>query len=79
MQIQICTALTAMMALRYLQLRSTFPWSLSNLVALLRQPLFVYRGLWTWLNHPFQAPGARRSGAANAAVGCRWLIGTATC
>jgi hypothetical protein len=57
-QIQIWTALTAMMVLRYLQLRSTFPWSLSNLVALLRQQLFVYRGLWTWLNHPFQAPDA---------------------
>jgi hypothetical protein len=57
-QIQIWTALTAMMVLRYLQLRSTFPWSLSNLVALLRQQLFVYRGLWTWLNHPFQASDA---------------------
>ena len=35
---------------------STFGWSLSNLVALLRQQLFVYRDLFTWLNDPFQAP-----------------------
>ena len=31
-------------------------WSLSNLVALLRQQLFVYRDLWAWLDEPFQAP-----------------------
>jgi hypothetical protein len=29
---------------------------LSNLVALLRQQLFVYRDLFTWLNQPFQPP-----------------------
>jgi hypothetical protein len=28
---------------KYLQLRSPFGWSLSNLCALLRQQLFVYR------------------------------------
>lgn len=55
-QIQIWTALIAMLVLKYLQLKSTFGWSLSNLVALLRQQLFVYRDLWTWLNDPFQAP-----------------------
>jgi len=55
-QIQIWTALIAMLLLRYLKLRSTFGWSLSNLVALLRQQLFVHRGLWTWLNAPFQPP-----------------------
>ena len=32
--------------------------SLSNLVALLRQQLFVYRDLTNWLNDPFQAPPA---------------------
>jgi hypothetical protein len=31
---------------------------LSNLVALLRQQLFVYRDLFLWLNDPFQAPPA---------------------
>jgi hypothetical protein len=57
-QTQIWTALIAMLLVRYLQLRSTFPWSLSNLVALLRQQLFVYRDLWLWLDDPFQAPPA---------------------
>jgi hypothetical protein len=55
-QTQIWTALIAMLMLKYLQLKSTFHWSLSNLVALLRQQLFVYRDLFTWLNNPFQAP-----------------------
>jgi hypothetical protein len=45
-----------MLVLKFLQLRSTFGWSLSNLVAPLRQQLFVYRDLWTWINDPFQAP-----------------------
>ena len=55
-QIQIWTALIAMLLIKYLQLRSTYGWSLSNLVALLRQQLFVYRDLMSWLNEPFQAP-----------------------
>src|SRR5882762_1453927 len=53
---QLWTALIAMPLVKYLQLRSTFGWSLSNLVALLRQQLFVYRDLWTWINDPFQPP-----------------------
>lgn len=53
-QTQIWTALIAMVLLRYLQLRSTWKWSFSNLVALLRYQLFVYRDLWEWLNQPFQ-------------------------
>jgi diacylglycerol kinase len=55
-QTQIWTALIAMVVLRYLQLRSSWPWSLSNLVALLRQQLFVYRDLWNWINQPFRPP-----------------------
>jgi hypothetical protein len=55
-QSQIWTALIAIVLLRYLQLRSTWPWSLSNLAALLRYQLFVYRDLWKWLNQPFQPP-----------------------
>lgn len=57
-QTQIWTALIAILMVKYLQLKSTFGWSLSNLVALLRQQLFVYRDLMTWLNDPFQAPPA---------------------
>ena len=37
----IWTALIAMLLLKYLQLRSTFGWSLSKLIALLRHQLFV--------------------------------------
>lgn len=55
---QIWTALIAMLVLRYLQLKATFGWSLSNLTALLRQQLFVYRDLDRWLNEPFEAPPA---------------------
>lgn len=55
-QIQIWTALIAMLILKYLQLKSTFGWSLSNLIALLRQQLFVHRDLWKWIHDPFQAP-----------------------
>jgi hypothetical protein len=54
--IQIWTALIAMLMVRYLQLRSTWHWSLSNLFALLRQQLFVYRDLWIWMNQPFRPP-----------------------
>jgi hypothetical protein len=55
---QIWTALIAMLVLKYMQLRSKYAWSLSNLVALLRQQLFVYRALWEWLDEPFQPPPA---------------------
>jgi hypothetical protein len=55
---QVWTALIAMLVLKYLQLKSTFSWSLSTLAALLRQQLFFYRDLWAWLDDPFQAPPA---------------------
>jgi hypothetical protein len=57
-QTQIWTALIAMLLVKYLQLRATFDWSLSNLIALLRQQLFVYRDLFKWLNDPYQSPPA---------------------
>ena len=55
-KIQIWTALIAMLILRFLQLRSQFNWSLSNLVALLRMNLFTHRDLWDWINKPFEIP-----------------------
>jgi Domain of unknown function (DUF4372)/Transposase DDE domain len=58
LKIQIWVALIAMLLLKYLQLRASFGWSLSNLVALLRQQLFVYRDLFRWLDYPFEAPPA---------------------
>jgi IS4 transposase len=53
---QIWTALIAILILRYLQLKSSFDWSMSNLVALLRFNLFSYRDLWSWINKPFEVP-----------------------
>ena len=53
---QIWTALIAMLVLRWLKLKATYGWSLSNLLALLRQQLFVYRDLYQWLNDPFTGP-----------------------
>ena len=55
---QVWTALIAMLVLKYLQLKSSFSWSLSTLAALLRQQLFFYRDLWVWLDDPFQSPPA---------------------
>lgn len=50
------TALIAILILKYLKLRSTFGWSLSNLVAILRYNLFAYRDLWKWIDSPYEAP-----------------------
>lgn len=52
--IQIWTALIAMLLIKFLQLKSTFAWSLSNLVAFLRWNLFTYKDLWKWINKPFE-------------------------
>lgn len=56
LHIQVWTALIAILTLRYLKLRSTFGWALSNLLAMLRFNLFAYRDLWSWLNNPFSPP-----------------------
>lgn len=56
LKIQMWTALLAILVVKFLQLRSQFGWSLSRLVALLRQQLFVYRDLWKWLDEPFEPP-----------------------
>jgi hypothetical protein len=51
--IQIWTALIAILLIKYLQFKSKFAWSLSNLVAFLRWNLFSYRDLWEWIDNPF--------------------------
>ena len=51
---QIWTALIAMLLIKFLQLKSKFGWSLSNLIAFLRWNLFSYRDLWKWLDQPFE-------------------------
>lgn len=58
LQIQVWTALIAMLILRYLKLKAKIGWSLSNLVALLRFNLFAYRDLWAWLADPFSPPSS---------------------
>lgn len=58
LHIQIWTALIAVLLLKYLQLKARYGWSLSNLVALLRMNLFVYRDLWAWIDQPFTSPPA---------------------
>ena len=57
---QIWTALIAMLILKYLQMKSSFGWSLSNLAAMLRQQLFIFRDLWAWLNTPLDGPPAAK-------------------
>ena len=57
---RIWTALIAMLILKYLQMRSSLGWSLSNLAALVRQQLFIFRDLWAWLNNPLDGPPAAR-------------------
>jgi hypothetical protein len=53
---QVWTALIAILLLKFLQLKSSWKWSLSNLAALLRFNLLTYRDLWAWLDAPFQVP-----------------------
>ncbi len=53
---QIWTALIAVLLLKYLKFRSTFAWSVSNLVAMLRYNLFTYRNLWAWIYSPYETP-----------------------
>jgi hypothetical protein len=54
LNIQIWTALIAMLLIKFLQLKSKFGWSISNLVAFLRWNLFTYKDLWEWINKPFE-------------------------
>lgn len=45
---QIWVALIAILLLKFIQLRSTFEWSLSNLAAMIRMNLLTYRNFWRW-------------------------------
>ena len=69
---QIWTALIAMLILKYLQMKSSFGWSLSNLAALLRQQLFIFRDLWAWLNDPLEGPPAARQRAEQLPMPLMW-------
>jgi hypothetical protein len=54
--IQIWTALIAILLIKYLKLKSTFTWGLSNLAALFRLIMFTYQDLWVWIHAPFEIP-----------------------
>jgi hypothetical protein len=46
----------AILILKYLKFRSSFVWSLFNLVAMLRYSLFTYGDLWTRIDRPLEPP-----------------------
>jgi hypothetical protein len=56
LQIQIWTALIAMLLLKWLHHLSRAAWSLSNLASMLRLSMFTYRDLLAWLHEPFGSP-----------------------
>ena len=56
LEVQLWTALIAMLLVTYLRWQSRRGWSLSNLVALLRWNLFHYKDLWKWVEDPFETP-----------------------
>jgi hypothetical protein len=58
-QTQIWIALTAMLLLKFLQLKSQIGWSLSNLLTMIRINLMRYANLWDWLSDPFGKPKIR--------------------
>jgi IS4 transposase len=65
---QVWTALIAMLLLKFLQLKSSWKWSLSNLAAMLRFNLLTYRDLWAWLDDPLGVP-IREPAAEQLALG----------
>ena len=54
--IQIWTALTAVLLLKYLKQSGKYKWSMSNLIAFLRMSLFLKHCLVEWLDKPFKPP-----------------------
>jgi hypothetical protein len=58
-QTQIWIALTAILLLKFLQMKSQFQWSLSNLLVMIRINLMQYQNLWAWLSKPFGEPRIR--------------------
>jgi hypothetical protein len=52
-QIQVWTALIAMLLLQYIKAKAQYAWHLSNLATFIRLNLFVKIALMEWLNKPF--------------------------
>ena len=55
-EIQLWTALITILMLKYLQLKASYDWCLSNLDASLRLNTFTKMDLWKWLDEPFTPP-----------------------
>lgn len=55
LKIQIWTALISVLLLKYLKYRSKSGISMSNMVALLRLNLLIYKNLFDWLDDPLGA------------------------
>lgn len=49
---QVYTALITILMLKFLKVKATYKWSMSNLVALIRMNLFTQKYLWEWINAP---------------------------
>jgi hypothetical protein len=58
LQIQIWTALIALLLIKWLKYLSQAGWSLTIMSELLRMNLFTYRDLTDWLQNPFETPPA---------------------
>lgn len=56
LKIQVWAALTTLVMLRFLQLKSRAGWSFCRLVSLFRMHLFSYRDLMKWIDDPFGVP-----------------------
>ena len=65
-QTQIWTALIAILLMKYLQMRSRWSWSMSNLIAAFRVCMFAHKDLWDWLDDPT----AKNLVSRDAATGC---------
>ena len=52
-QIQIWTALIAILLLTYLKIKAKYQWHMSNLITFIRLNLFVKIDLWDWVDKPF--------------------------
>jgi hypothetical protein len=56
LKIQVWAALTTLVLLKFLQLKSRAGWSFCRLVSLFRMHLFSYRDLMHWIDDPFGVP-----------------------
>ena len=60
-QIQIWTALIAILLLAFMKVKAKFDWHMSNMITFIRMNLFVKINLWVWLDQPFIRPIERKS------------------